>query len=239
MAAARDALRTPLCDLFGIDVPIVQASLGAASSPQLTAAASNAGALGTLGVAILSRDETRRRIAEVRELTDRPFVLNTTFRPLREEVYAEMLAARPAVVSISLGISRRIVEQAHDAGVLFVIQVDSVEHAEEAAALGVDAVIAQGGEAGGLGGEVSTLVLVPQIVDRVAPVPVIAAGGIADGRGMAAALDARSTGRQRRYPIPRHRRVRDPARVQAHVARGDVGGRSEGPVRRRSDAGVR
>ena len=186
--SAASALHTPLCDRFGIEVPIVQASLGAASSPALTAAASNNGALGTLGVAILAPEETRRRVAELRELTDQPFTLNTTYRPFREEVYAEMLAAKPTVVSISLGLSQQIVDQAHDAGVLFVIQVDSVQHAEEAAELGVDAIIAQGGEAGGLGGDVSTLVLVPQVVDRVAPVPVIAAGGIADGRGIAAAL---------------------------------------------------
>ena len=173
----RARLRTPICDLFGIDVPIVQASLGAASSPVLTAAASNAGALGTLGVAILPPDMTRRRIEEVRELTDKPFAINTTYRPLREDVYDEMLAASPAVVSISLGISKEIVDRAHDAGSLFMVQIDCVERAEQVAELGVDAVIAQGWEAGGLGGDVATMVLTPQVVDRVSPIPVLAAGG--------------------------------------------------------------
>lgn len=181
-------LRTPLCDLLGVDVPVVQASLGPWSSPELAAAVSNAGALGSLGTSLRSPEQVRADIDATRALTERPFVVNHTLRPLSEEAFALTLEARPAAVSLALGLRRELVESAHAAGVRFIQQVHTVEQAVAAAEAGVDAIIAQGGEAGGFGGTIGALALVPQVVDAVAPVPVIAAGGIADGRGLAAAL---------------------------------------------------
>jgi enoyl-[acyl-carrier protein] reductase II len=181
-------MRTPLCGLLGIDVPIIQASIGPWSSAELTAAVCATGALGSLGTAVRSPADVAGDIARVRVLTDRPFAVNHTARPLDEEAFRLTLEARPRVVSFAVGRSRELVERAHDAGCLFMQQVHTAAQAEEAAGFGVDVIIAQGGEAGGFGGTVSTMALVPQVVDAVAPVPVVAAGGIADGRGLAAAL---------------------------------------------------
>jgi enoyl-[acyl-carrier protein] reductase II len=181
-------MHTPVCDLLGIDAPIVQASIGPWSSPELTAAACEAGALGSVGSALRTPSELGEQLARLRELTDRPFAVNHTARPFDPDAWRLTLDAAPAVVSFALGHSRELVEQAHAAGCLFMQQVHTVAQAHEAASSGVDVIIAQGGEAGGFGGTVAAMALVPQLVDAVAPVPVLAAGGIADGRGLAAAL---------------------------------------------------
>jgi enoyl-[acyl-carrier protein] reductase II len=181
-------VRTGLCALLGVDVPVIQASLGPWSSVELAAAVSNAGGLGSLGTAVRSADAVRDDIARMRELTDRPFAVNHTFRPLDEQAFAFTLEARPVVVSVALGDPKDLVARVHDAGSLFMQQIHTVEQAKRVADDGVDVIIAQGGEAGGFGGTVSTMVLVPQVVDAVDPIPVVAAGGIADGRGLAAAL---------------------------------------------------
>jgi enoyl-[acyl-carrier protein] reductase II len=181
-------MRTPLCDLLGIDLPIIQASIGPWSSPELTAAVCDAGGLGSLGTALKAPADVAVEIARVRDLTDRPFAVNHTARPLDEEAFRLTLEARPRVISFAIGRSAELVERAHDAGCLFMQQVHTVAQAEEAAQFGADVIIAQGGEAGGFGGTVSTMALVPQVVDAIGPVPVVAAGGIADGRGLAAAL---------------------------------------------------
>jgi nitronate monooxygenase/enoyl-[acyl-carrier protein] reductase II len=182
-------LRTPLCDLLGIDVPIMQASLGPWPAVELVAAVSNAGGLGTIGAVLQSAAQIRQQIARVRELVGgRAFAVNHSLRPLDAEAFAATLAARPAVVSLAHGNPGEFVLRAHDAGARFIHMVNTVRQAREAAARGVDAIIAQGTEAGGFSGTVSTLTLVPQVVDAVSPIPVIAAGGIADGRGLAAAL---------------------------------------------------
>ncbi|HEY3231051.1 MAG TPA: nitronate monooxygenase [Roseiflexaceae bacterium] len=181
-------LRTPLCDLLGIEYPIIQASIGPWSSVELAAAVSNAGGLGSLGTALLSADKLRSQLAQTRELTTRPFVVNHTARPFNEELFALTLAVRPPIISFALGDPGELVERAHDAGILFIQQVHSVRQARQAAERGVDVIIAQGGEAGGFGGSISTMALVPQVIDAVGTIPVVAAGGIADGRGLAAAL---------------------------------------------------
>jgi enoyl-[acyl-carrier protein] reductase II len=181
-------VHTPLCDLLRIEAPIAQASIGPWSSPELTAAACEAGALGSLGTALRTAPEIADQIERVRELTDRPFAVNHTARPFDPEAWQATLDARPRVVSFAIGHPGELVEQAHEAGCLFVHQVHTVAQAEQSAEMGVDVLIAQGGEAGGFGGGVSTMALVPQVVDAVGPIPVIAAGGIADGRGLAAAL---------------------------------------------------
>jgi len=181
-------LRTPFCDLVGIEHPIVQASFGPWSTVELTAAVSNAGGLGSYGTAMRPFDVVRRDLEQLRELTDRPFAVNHALRPLNEEVFALSLEAEPRVVSLALGLSEDLVERTHERGAVLVQQVHTVEQARRAAEIGVDVIIAQGSEAAGFGGTVSSLALLPQVVDAVSPVPVLASGGIADGRGLAAAL---------------------------------------------------
>ncbi len=183
-------LQTPLCSLLGISVPIIQGALGGPWPPsvRLAAAVSEAGALGSLATALRAPDQVREDIAALRDLTDRPYAVNHTMKPFVEDVFAQIIRAAPPVVSFALGLSADLIRRVHDAGSLFVQQVHSAAQAKEAADAGVDVIIAQGGEAGGFGGAPSTMVLVPQVVDAVAPLPVVAAGGIADGRGLAAAL---------------------------------------------------
>lgn len=181
-------MRTPICDLFGIEFPIIQAPFGAWTSAGLVAAVSNAGGLGSLGASRRSADELRREVEQIRELTTRPFVVNHITRGFDEEAFAATLEAAPAVVSLALGDPGELVVRAHAAGSLFMQQIHTVEQARLCAERGVDVIIAQGSEAGGFGGGVAGLALVPQVVDAVSPIPVVAAGGIADGRGLAAAF---------------------------------------------------
>lgn len=181
-------LRTPLCELLGIEVPIVQAGMGPFTSSELVAAVSNAGALGSLGAGQRSPVDLEAELARTRELTDRPFAVNHVVTILDEEAFNLTLRARPAIISFALEDAGDLVRRAHDAGVRVLQQVTTVRQARQAADRGVDAIIAQGSEAGGFGGSVATLALVPQVVRAVSPIPVIAAGGIADGFGLAAAL---------------------------------------------------
>ncbi|HEX2273557.1 MAG TPA: nitronate monooxygenase family protein [Acidimicrobiales bacterium] len=183
-------LETPLCSLLGIGVPIIQGALGGPWSPslRLAAAVSEAGALGSLPTALRSPEQVREDIVALRDLTERPYAVNHTMKPFVEDVFAEIVRAAPPVVSFALGCRADLIARVHDAGSLFVQQVHTVPQAVEAVEAGADVIVAQGGEAGGFGGACSTMVLVPQVVDAVHPVPVVAAGGIADGRGLAAAL---------------------------------------------------
>jgi nitronate monooxygenase/enoyl-[acyl-carrier protein] reductase II len=181
-------LRTRLCDLLGIDVPIILAPMGSATSAEFAAAVSNEGGLGGIGSLFRPTDAIKRDIYAVRALTNRHFAVNHIPQMLDEEAFRHTLAARPAVISFALGDPGDLVSQAHDAGARVMLQVTTVAQAEEAAERGVDVIIAQGGEAGGYCGIVSTMALVPQVVDAVSPIPVVAAGGIFDGRGIAAAL---------------------------------------------------
>jgi enoyl-[acyl-carrier protein] reductase II len=181
-------LRTPLCDLLGIDVPLIGAPFGPWVQVDLAAAISGAGALGSVGTALRPARELQAQWNRLRELTDRPFAINHTVRPFDEEAFAATLAFGPAAVSFHLGVPADLVARAHEAGTLWIQQVMNRAQAEEAVAAGVDVIVAQGGEAGCNSGWVSTIVLVPQVVDVAGDIPVVAAGGIADGRGMAAAL---------------------------------------------------
>lgn len=181
-------LKTPLCELFGIDVPIILAPMGTCTSAELAAAVSNEGGLGGIGSLFRTTAAIKRDIDMVRELTNRHFAVNHIPQTLDAEAFRYTLEARPAVISFALGDPGDLVRQAHDVGSLVMLQVTTVAQAVDAAERGVDVIIAQGGEAGGYGGEVSTMTLVPQVVDAVSPIPVVAAGGIFDGRGIAAAL---------------------------------------------------
>jgi nitronate monooxygenase/enoyl-[acyl-carrier protein] reductase II len=181
-------IRTPLCDLLGIDHPIIQAGMGTVPSAALVAAVSNAGALGTFSTFTRPAEDTQRQLAVLSDLTSRPFAVNHVVQAVDDETFALGLEAQPKVVSMALADPGEYVARSHDAGALFMQQVTTVAQAEEAAERGVDIIVAQGGESGGFGGTVATMVLVPQVVDAVRPLPVVAAGGTYDGRGLAAAL---------------------------------------------------
>lgn len=189
-------LQTSLTQLLNIELPIIQAPIGGAAGPALAAAVSNAGGLGT--VTQLNVDEARQRTRETRALTDRPFAVNQIVRAVKdpesdiqdrlERLQAGLDEGAPVVAFFWDDVSPYI-ELIHSAGALIMHQVGSVEEARRAVDAGVDVIVAQGWEAGGhVRGEISTLALVPRVVDAVAPTPVVAAGGIADGRGLAAAL---------------------------------------------------
>lgn len=182
-------IRTPVCDLLGIETPIVQAGMGMFTSAELVAAASNAGALGSLGAGLRPVDDVREQLARIRQLTDRPFAVNYTLNSTPDpESVALALEARPTAMCFALGDPAEFVEMVHDAGILVMHQVTTVTQATEALSRGVDILIAQGSEAGGFGGSVSALPLVPQVIDVAGATPVLAAGGVADGRGLAAML---------------------------------------------------
>jgi nitronate monooxygenase len=178
-------VRTPVCELLGIDQPIVQAPMSAVS--QLAAAVSNAGALGML--ALTWSTPAGDVVRETAALTDRPFGGNLILDSDQHRRLDEALEAGLRIVSLMWGDPAGYVEQVHDANGLVLHTVGSAEEARRATASGVDVVVAQGWEAGGhVWSEIATLPLVPAVVDAVAPVPVIAAGGIGDARGVAAVL---------------------------------------------------
>jgi enoyl-[acyl-carrier protein] reductase II len=188
MVGDDDMLSTPLCDRLGIDLPIILGPMGTCTSPELAAAVSNEGGLGSIGTLLRATAAVKRDIDEVRTLTPRPYAVNHIPQTLDREAFRYTLAARPAVISFALADPGDLVKQAHDAGALVMLQVTTVSQALQGAERGVDVIIAQGGESGGYGGDVSTMALLPQVVDAVSPIPVVAAGGIFDGRGIAAAL---------------------------------------------------
>jgi nitronate monooxygenase len=182
-------VRTPLCDLVGIEAPVVLAPMGGAVTPSLAAAVSGAGGLGMLPLTWTAPDEIAEVVDETRRRTDRPFGVNLGLAWDQRERLASTLAAGVRVVSFFWGDASALVGEAHDAGAIVFVTIGTADEARAAVAAGADVVVAQGWEAGGhVWGTVSTLALVPRVVDAAAPVPVVAAGGIADGRGLAAVL---------------------------------------------------
>jgi nitronate monooxygenase len=176
---------TPVCDLLGIEHPIVQAPV--ASDPRLPAAVSNAGALGS--VALWWADDAGDWVRETAALTDRPFAGNFVLTSDQHGRLDQALSAGLRIVSLLWGDPDTYVGPVHDAGGIVMHTVGSAEEARHAVGCGVDIIVAQGWEAGGhVWSGVATLPLVPAVVDAVAPVPVIAAGGIGDARGVAAVL---------------------------------------------------
>ncbi|HLB27425.1 MAG TPA: nitronate monooxygenase family protein [Dehalococcoidia bacterium] len=254
---ARPTLRTPICDILGIEYPVVLAGMGGVARHRLVAAISDAGGLGIIGAATMGPDELREEIGKVRELTDKPFgvdillptmgtipqtpgtsiggptegegdipknwrdMLPATQREFAADLRRKfdlpdehpeyptpsgrlegavfgpgftrsqidtILEEKVPVFASGLGNPGPYVEEFHAAGVKVIALVGNVKNARRVADGGTDVVVAQGAEAGGHTGRVGTMALVPQVVDAVAPTPVLAAGGIGDGRGLAAAL---------------------------------------------------
>src|ERR1700681_1218617 len=181
-------LHTHTCNLLGIDVPVLQAGMSTYTTPELVAAVSNAGGLGIIGGLGRTPDELRSEIRQVRELTSRPFGVNHVLCRLDPAAFQVTLAQRVPVLSLAWGRSADLTYQAHEAGMKVVHTVSTPEEAGLVASDGADVVVGQGTEGGGHVGAMSTLPLVPQVVDVVNGVPVLAAGGIADGRGLAAVL---------------------------------------------------
>lgn len=184
-------MKTTFCDLLGIDLPIAQAAIGGAAVPALAAAVSNAGGLGTVNLTGYDAESARQMIQHTRELTSKPFCVNflLPYEGHYEAALEVSLTEKVRVINFFWGDPVPFVDQVHDAGALLLMQIGSVEEARHAVECGVDVIVAQGWEAGGhVRGEVATLPLVASVVNEVAPVPVLAAGGISDGRGLAAVL---------------------------------------------------
>lgn len=181
-------LPTRLTELVGVRHPIVQTGMGYVSGARLTAATADAGGLGVIASATMSLDELRSAIREVRRRTSAPFGVNlrADATDVRERV-GLVIAESVRVVSFALAPRRDLISRLRDAGVVTIPSVGALRHAEKVAAWGADAVIVQGGEGGGHTGAIPTSLLLPQVVDAV-DIPVVAAGGFFDGRGLVAAL---------------------------------------------------
>jgi NAD(P)H-dependent flavin oxidoreductase YrpB (nitropropane dioxygenase family) len=181
-------LHTRICDLFGVKYPVVQTGMGWVSGPRLTAATSAAGGFGILASATLTFAELEAGIAEIRALTDKPFGVN--LRTDQDDVERRidlLIRERIKVASFAQAPTAKAVERLKAGGVLTMPTIGARRHAEKVAKMGVDAVIAQGAEGGGHTGEVPTALLVGEVC-RAVDLPVLAAGGFHDGRGLVAAL---------------------------------------------------
>jgi len=188
-------LETALTRHLGLVAPIIQAPIGGLASPQLASAVANAGGLGMLAQTWSEPDALRAAIRETRGLTDRPFGVNLILAWPQDERVAICLDEGVRIVSFFWGDPSPHLDAIHRAGAIALMTIGSAAEARRVVDQGVDIVVAQGWEAGGhVWGEVATLPLVPAVVDAVAPVPVVAAGGIADGRGLAAVLSLGAAG---------------------------------------------
>jgi nitronate monooxygenase len=189
-----NALHTKLCDRLGCRYPIVQTAMGWVATPELVAASCNAGAFGFLAAATLRAAEIDAAIARVQSLTDKPFGVNFLMeQPGASAIVDAICRHRLKAASYSRAPNPQFIERFKAAGVLCVPTVGAVRHAQKAVQLGADLIVVQGGEGGGHTGAIPTSILVPQVVEAV-QVPVVAAGGFRDGRGLVAALAYGATG---------------------------------------------
>jgi nitronate monooxygenase len=182
------SIRTALTKEFGLEYPIVSAPMGSVAGGSLAAAVSNAGALGLVGGAYGDPDWLRTELSKARSESTRPWGVGLITWHATRAVVELALSFEPHAFMLSFGDPRPFVPAIKEVGCTLICQVQDIEDGRAAKAAGADIIVAQGTEAGGHGAERSTLPLVPAVVDAVAPTPVLAAGGIADGRGLAAAL---------------------------------------------------
>jgi NAD(P)H-dependent flavin oxidoreductase YrpB (nitropropane dioxygenase family) len=185
-------IHTAICDLLDITHPVVLGGMGSATTAPLVAAVSNAGGFGTLGTSAFNAGTLASEIEAIHERTEKPFGINHLLFQIQEEMFAVTLRAKPTVAAFAWARKdqnlREYFQRARDAGCKVMHMAGEVAEALRAAEAGADVIVAQGTEAGGHVGWMASLPLVPMIVKAVAPLPVLAAGGIADGHGLAAAL---------------------------------------------------
>lgn len=185
-------IKTPVCELLGIEHPIALGGMGSIYSPPLVAAVSNAGGLGAMGCHNLSPERIRESAAAIREGTDKPFALNFLIFSAEEQGFAAALAERPPHMAFAWPRPeddiKTYIDRAHDIGCHVTFMAGGVPEAIRAAEAGADVIVAQGTEGGGHVSWMTSITLLPMVVDAVAPIPVLAAGGFVDGRGLAAAL---------------------------------------------------
>jgi NAD(P)H-dependent flavin oxidoreductase YrpB (nitropropane dioxygenase family) len=185
-------IHTRICDLLGIRHPIVLGGMGTATTAPLVAAVSNAGGFGTLGTSAFDATTLGTEIASIRERTEKPYGINHLLFQIQEDMFAVTLRAQPTVAAFAWARKdqnlREYFQRARDVGCKVMYMAGEVPEALRAAEAGADVIVAQGTEAGGHVVWMASLPLVPMMVKAVAPLPVLSAGGIADGRGLVAAL---------------------------------------------------
>lgn len=229
-----------LCTKLQIDVPIIQGGMGNISHAELTAAVSNAGGLGTIGCGTMTPVEVKQLIDATRSLTSRPFALNIAIRvsPYTEQLIELAIEERIPIVSLSAGNPAPFLSKLQEAGIRTIGVVASVKQAIKAEQSGVDILVAEGVEAAGINSplELTTMTLIPQITDHVT-LPVLAAGGIGDGRGLAAAWMLGAEGVQLGTRLIATQESRVHEHYKRHLVQADdlgtrIIGREVGQVRR-------